>query len=520
MWSPDTAGFANQAVKAGELSCHWAEASATMKMKWSLLIKVLCVMTGSASPLMCFTCPTSEPCSVNPLVCSDPSMKCGILAAQITLANATVVNGLLCYSGISEPPLQCKGMEDHCFTANTDVGVLNGCASINACDSFTAIATYLKATAPSSVSCCQGSMCNSPQAGPASSITCYLCTSVDSWTSCTDVPTNCSDVSMECGAVAVQEATAQSTQTKYSHACLNRAFCNLTASINVGIQRGVFTSQCCSSPLCNGNAVQVNATPENGLECYSEFQNVRCLGIEDRCVNIKVQNLTFSGCASKSACDNVQSLGSYLGLAAVQVATCCEGSMCNSPVPFISCFSCNGPDLCSQNCISPLMTCGITEAQTVQNGHSQSRYVQNCASPQICNATLSFLNGTASTTFSSQCCSSDLCNTATVTQANMSSLKCKTGIQNDCMEILPCKGHENRCFTIGLQDLGVVRGCASKATCDGITNPAAILFGLFKMSTTSAITCCEENECNSIGKTLGPSAASTLPLLTVLLFFY
>ncbi|XP_039627336.1 urokinase plasminogen activator surface receptor-like [Polypterus senegalus] len=214
-------------------------------------------------------------------------------------------------------------------------------------------------------------------------------------------------------------------------------------------------------------------------------------------------------------------------------------SFLSFPVPLISCFSCNGPDLCSQTCTSPSLTCGFAEAQTIQNGQSQSRYVQNCASPQICNATLSFLNGTASTTFSSQCCSSDLCNTVTVAASTedkpskptvAASTEDKpskpTGSTNSLMcyncttkenkpegkhDLHNCSKEETMCGVFVIQNItskdytesvSYNFSCTSKDLCD-----VSFTYIRDNKNVTVSSNCCATSSCNTEGHTPEPEGS-------------
>ncbi|XP_043541393.1 urokinase plasminogen activator surface receptor-like isoform X1 [Chiloscyllium plagiosum] len=108
------------------------------------------------------------------------------------------------------------------------------------------------------------------------------------------------------------------------------------------------SSRLCGSDRCNDQTVAEPAnTTLNGLQCFGCFspsmasclanrQTVKCVGLENRCVNGTGQqrllsdigpDVVFKGCASANQCGgrmDLQTLGLLLS-----DLSCCEGSLCN-----------------------------------------------------------------------------------------------------------------------------------------------------------------------------------------------
>ncbi|XP_073680151.1 urokinase plasminogen activator surface receptor-like [Garra rufa] len=113
-----------------------------------------------------------------------------------------------------------------------------------------------------------------------------------------------------------------------------------SGSINFGI--GKIASSCCNTDLCNAqNAPDASVVP-NGKTCYycdgqSCSNTLSCSGSEDRCIkataNLGGQSIVVKGCISKSVCDAVSILDSFVG-----GVSCCEGNMCNNAISVTQSF--------------------------------------------------------------------------------------------------------------------------------------------------------------------------------------
>uniref|UniRef100_A0A3Q2D1X3 UPAR/Ly6 domain-containing protein n=1 Tax=Cyprinodon variegatus TaxID=28743 RepID=A0A3Q2D1X3_CYPVA len=112
-------------------------------------------------------------------------------------------------------------------------------------------------------------------------------------------------------------------------------------SLNLGINRTVVETTCCSTDLCNTNYTAVPSNPRpNGKKCYfcdgqSCTNTLNCVDDENHCVKATVsvggQTITLKGCASKSMClDQSSSLVNVLTNTSEISISCCQGDFCNS----------------------------------------------------------------------------------------------------------------------------------------------------------------------------------------------
>uniref|UniRef100_A0A3Q4BL76 UPAR/Ly6 domain-containing protein n=1 Tax=Mola mola TaxID=94237 RepID=A0A3Q4BL76_MOLML len=108
-------------------------------------------------------------------------------------------------------------------------------------------------------------------------------------------------------------------------------------SVNFGISRIVFMSKCCSSDLCNNQALpDPGKSIPNGRKCYqcneeTCAETLHCLGNEEHCVSATVtvvKKIVWKGCASKQICSNIHA--ARLSGTIAKAFSCCQGDYCNS----------------------------------------------------------------------------------------------------------------------------------------------------------------------------------------------
>uniref|UniRef100_A0A8C2AGD3 UPAR/Ly6 domain-containing protein n=1 Tax=Cyprinus carpio TaxID=7962 RepID=A0A8C2AGD3_CYPCA len=152
----------------------------------------------------------------------------------------------------------------------------------------------------------------------------------------------------------------------------------------------------------------------------------------------------------------------------------------------LSCYECTSlTGSCTQtsqcptgfsNCVSATVTVNTTTVK-----------VRGCA-PSVCpSGTINLGIGKGS----SQCCSTDLCNSQDAPDPTNApnGKKCYSCDGNTCSNTVSCSGTEDRCFnatvTVGVQSQ-VFKGCVSKSLCDATT----------LIPTLGSVSCCEGNLCN------------------------
>ncbi|XP_039595634.1 prestalk protein-like [Polypterus senegalus] len=316
--------------------------------------------------------------------------------------------------------------------------------------------------------CCQGNLCNKPNPSPV--LTCYQCSNLNESSSC-DVQqlSSCSSPAMQCGVSAIQTIQNSLNQTQYIRSCVNPAICNVSMSINTGELSAVSHTECCQSNLCNSNSTEVITPSPNTLQCHSATSNVdqvvQCAGIEDRCFTLGISGLGLvQGCASQSACDNVQMIADYFGFTTISNISCCQGSFCNNAT-------------------------------------------NNSVRSESCNVSVSLNYGYGSTAWISQCCSSDLCNAENVSVASdPNGLVCCAGLNGLCQRLVMCTGIQDHCF-ISDTGLSAYSGCASQSVCDNPVTAAASL----QISLSQQTHCCQGNVCNKPNVTLSCYVCQSSP---------
>ncbi|XP_035259861.1 urokinase plasminogen activator surface receptor-like [Anguilla anguilla] len=178
-----------------------------------------------------------------------------------------------------------------------------------------------------------------------------------------------------------------------------------------------------------------------------------------------------------------------------------------------SCFS-ESTETChasKTNCAS------ITETHYEGDTLTSTMKRKSCAAQDEC-VTGSVNIGIARKTVNTECCSTDLCNTALAPELPNSSpngKKCFTCVGNNCTSTLECKGSEDRCINATESTGGqamTTKGCASQTFCSGSLNAQIESNGV-------DLNCCEGNLCNNALR-IGQSVLFLLlvPLASVILF--
>ncbi|XP_069041284.1 urokinase plasminogen activator surface receptor-like isoform X2 [Lepisosteus oculatus] len=164
-------------------------------------------------------------------------------------------------------------------------------------------------------------------------------------------------------------------------------------------------------------------------------------------------------------------------------------------------------------------TCAAATVRVTAVGNTQDVTVKGCAKPQECVQSLSVNLGTARTTISLTCCSTDLCNIVAPPAYGDSApngLECFTCEGQDCTKTLQCLGIEDRCLEtsvkVGEQTV-VLKGCVSKNAC--------VAQGSEQLSQYLGVgySCCQGNLCNSAKRVAQNIFLLLLPLASVRFLF-
>ncbi|XP_039595940.1 uncharacterized protein LOC120517567 [Polypterus senegalus] len=162
------------------------------------------------------------------------------------------------------------------------------------------------------------------------------------------------------------------------------------------------------------------------------------------------------------------------------------------------------------NC--PVYSRACTTVHQSQNlaGNISSSIWRSCTDSKTCYESFSFNNGYESMTKSSECCSSDLCNTGEPSvNKSANGLVCCAGVLPNCTHTVQCTGTEDHCFTAsqhGGRD--VIMGCLSKSVCDNPQLASPYLF-----SGSNVFSCCQGNYCNNLNTTIQCSNCTLQNLL-------
>lgn len=166
----------------------------------------------------------------------------------------------------------------------------------------------------------------------AYTLNCYVCPSSSS----TCPQKQCPAEKSQCAAVRLTFYQGISKVDSLSKFCLPPQEC-IKGSMNLGVDRIVYTTECCNTNLCNkNNAEEPTKAKANGKKCHSCDGNgdcksiMFCEGSEELCVKATVtsegKNKTVKGCATRNMCSS----DSKVSVQELSSVSCCEGNLCNS----------------------------------------------------------------------------------------------------------------------------------------------------------------------------------------------
>ncbi|XP_066574046.1 phospholipase A2 inhibitor and Ly6/PLAUR domain-containing protein-like isoform X2 [Amia ocellicauda] len=193
-----------------------------------------------------------------------------------------------------------------------------------------------------------------------------------------------------------------------------------------------------------------------------------------------------------------------------------------SPVWALMCYDCMDHEDISScqslKCTSSNMQCfsGGTFI-TSEEGKNTSEY-HLCVPQRDCTGPVSVNFGAKRISVNSSCCSTDMCNNATLSAEpgtmNPNGLECFgcLGSSHCASETVKCLGSEDRCFKLtsaGQNMTEIYRGCMSSRACE------ASGFLIFGLELNSSLSCCMGKLCNS-ARHPGESGLWGFPLLLVL----
>ncbi|XP_051779968.1 urokinase plasminogen activator surface receptor-like [Erpetoichthys calabaricus] len=292
--------------------------------------------------------------------------------------------------------------------------VYQGCASKSVCDHPINTSALLYISLSKDIFCCQGMLCNKPYG----SFFCN-CYTPDIPGHCTNGFVQCYSQYSACASILTSNLNGNNLST-FNMDCIVVQMCNTSVSINYGQGSMTKVTQCCSSDLCNIEAVTGNASaPLNGLACCAGVdgtcsQVVNCSGMEDHCFTSVAGQTIYKGCTSRSICENPGN-ANLLQISLGEQIACCQGFLCNSPGDTLICNSCFSPfswDQCVNNinqCDSKSTSCASVVKINL-NWYNPTEFQRSCESPENCNMSASVDFGYGSKTWISQCCDTHLCN--------------------------------------------------------------------------------------------------------------
>ncbi|KAM8927804.1 urokinase plasminogen activator surface receptor-like [Pelodytes ibericus] len=192
--------------------------------------------------------------------------------------------------------------------------------------------------------------------------------------------------------------------------------------------------------------------------------------------------------------------------------------LCLCPLPSeglsLICYQCSG---LPYNCIESEQLCYINQTNcmsqgfaVVENGIVVEKTYKGCTQGLVCNETTYVDLGGRKTYISSQCCTTDYCNTGTYyASAPVAALSCLTCAGNNvsCAQnvtSLLCSGFQDRCMTITTlyvngtrSSNSVIKACGTGNLCD-----RNLQYNTGKGLVYTGISCCGKNNCNNNTQTV------------------
>ncbi|XP_058265275.1 lymphocyte antigen 6D-like [Hemibagrus wyckioides] len=162
---------------------------------------------------------------------------------------------------------------------------------------------------------------------------------------------------------------------------------------------------------------------------------------------------------------------------------------CYQCLPSLSATCTNEQTTCSDQCLTSTISTYTSDTKLLDVS------MKTCGTADMCVSGSTNL-GTVKVSSNTKCCSTDLCNSATLSappkQAPNGRI-CYTCGANGCSEKVSCEGSEDRCVSASVQQGSStvsLKGCVSKSFCVESTSSSIPGFGVAKVQ------CCEGNLCN------------------------
>ncbi|XP_053307872.1 urokinase plasminogen activator surface receptor-like [Spea bombifrons] len=180
----------------------------------------------------------------------------------------------------------------------------------------------------------------------------------------------------------------------------------------------------------------------------------------------------------------------------------------------LTCYQCSGlPYNCIENeqrCFFNQTFCMSQGITVIENGNVVEKTYKGCSQGLLCNETMYMNQGNRKTYISSQCCTSDYCNTGTYyARVPVAALDCLTcvGDNSSCalqnLTSIKCTGVQDRCMTITTvyvketSSNSVIKGCGTGNLCD-----RKLEYNTGNGLLYTGVSCCGKNNCNNRTQTV------------------
>ncbi|KAM4703029.1 urokinase plasminogen activator surface receptor-like [Rhinophrynus dorsalis] len=174
----------------------------------------------------------------------------------------------------------------------------------------------------------------------------------------------------------------------------------------------------------------------------------------------------------------------------------------------LKCYQCSGlPYYCQETeqlCFLNQTFCMSQSFTIVENTTIKEWTYKGCSQGLVCNETAYMNQGRKKSYISSQCCTTDFCNTGTYyARVPVAALSCLACEGNNCsapnLTSIPCSGLQDRCMTIttttsvnGVSSASMIKGCGTGNLCN-----RSLEYNSGNGKLYSSISCCGKNNCNS-----------------------